>query len=352
MIALVTLLFAMQVPAELKQHVEAGLAAKRMGDWDAAIREFRRVVELAPRLPAAYVNLGAVYYEKKDYGGAIPPLRQALELNPDLPGAHAMLGAALLAQGYSSEAVDHLEKGKADDLLGVALLESGRPREAIDKLEGVLEQQPGNSDLLYYLSQAHERLARLAAERLLERSPDSPRAHQLLGESRAAAGNHDGAEKELRAALTARPELRGVHLLLGDLYLASGDYDQAEREFRTEATLAPGSAAAAGKLGLVLLNRGETRAAITELERGNRLQPDNAEILLQLGKARYNTGESAAAEKIFLRVLELEKGSGLAATAHFQLADLYRKAGRTADADREMRAFQDIRKERGAVPPN
>ena len=114
------------------------------------------------------MNLGAVYYEKKDYGQAIPSLRKALELNPDLPGAHGMLGAALLAQGYAAESIPHLEKAKSGEVLGVALLEAGRAREAIDKLEEALEKQPDNPDLLYYLSQAHARLAKQASDALAE----------------------------------------------------------------------------------------------------------------------------------------------------------------------------------------
>ena len=125
MIAALVVLLAFQVTPELKQHVDAGLKAKNAGDLDAAIREFQRVVELAPGLAAAHVNLGAVYYDKKDYTHAIPPLRKGLQINPDLPGAQAMLGAALLAQGYASESIPYLEKVHADDLLGVALFESG-----------------------------------------------------------------------------------------------------------------------------------------------------------------------------------------------------------------------------------
>ena len=78
MIPIIALLLALQATPELKQHVDAGLKAKSAGDLDAAIREFERVVELAPNLAAAHVNLGAVYYEKKDYTHAIPSLRKAL----------------------------------------------------------------------------------------------------------------------------------------------------------------------------------------------------------------------------------------------------------------------------------
>jgi Tfp pilus assembly protein PilF len=139
MTAILWLGLALQVAPELKQHVEAGLAAKRAGDLDTAIREFESVVKLAPGMAAAHVNLGAVYYARKDYGHAVPSLRRALEINPDLPGAQEMLGVALLAQGYAAEAIPHLENTGTQGLLGVALLEAGRAREAVDKLEAALE---------------------------------------------------------------------------------------------------------------------------------------------------------------------------------------------------------------------
>src|SRR5262249_40130786 len=159
------LLFALQVTPELKQRVEAGLKAKNAGDLDTAIREFQRVVDLAPQLAAAHVNLGAVYLDKKDYAHAIPPLRRALQLNPNLPGAGGWLGTALLALGYAGESVPHLEKGAVEDLLGVALLESGRTRDALDHLERAILKRPDDPDLLYYLTEAHEQLSRQVVDK-------------------------------------------------------------------------------------------------------------------------------------------------------------------------------------------
>ena len=346
MITTTLLLLVLQVTPELRQHVEAGLKAKSTGDLDTAIREFRRVTELAPDLAAAHVNLGAVYFEKKSYGEAIPPLRRALQLNGDLPGAHGMLGAALLAQGYAAASIPHLEKAQSADLLGVALLESGRARDAVDQLEAALQNRPNDADLLYYLSQAHGRLSKEVFDQLRENSPESERVLQMLGEALTAAGNREGAEKRFRSALALRPSLRGVHFTLGELYLEGGDYERAEVEFRTETEMVPGSAAAAYKLGIVLLNRGRVSEATAELQRSNELLPDMPETLIELGKAFETAGKAAPAEKMFQRVLELEKTSRLAETAHFQLAQIYRKLGRTADADREMKLFQQLRSTR------
>jgi tetratricopeptide (TPR) repeat protein len=343
MIAAWILLFALQVTPELQRHIESGLRAKSAGDLDTAIQEFARVAELAPGLAAAHVNLGAVYLQKNDYANAARSLRQALELDSGLPGAHAMLGAALLAQGYAQDAIPHLEKGQADDLLGVALLEADRPRDAVDHLEAALGRRPGDPDLLYYLAQAHERLARQVFEQLRQNSPDSPRTHQALGEAFAVGGKTAEAEQHFRTALAARADLRDVHYALGELYLESGDYAKAEPEFRAEARLSPGSAAAAYKLGLVLANLGRTTEAIVELRRSDTLQPGVPETLVELGKALSASGDVASAEPLLQKALSKAQTGDLAAAVHFQLAHIYRRLGRAADADREMKAFQQLR---------
>lgn len=340
------LLFAFQITPELKQRVDAGLSAKARGDLDAAVREFTRVVELAPNLAAAHVNLGAVYFEKKNYREAVPVLRKAVELDVNLAGAHGMLGAALLSQGYAADSVPHLEKAQADDLLGVALLESGRPREALDRLESALLKRPGDVDLLYYLSQAHGLLSKQIFDRLRASGQNSARVQQMVGQAMAAGGKAGEAELQFRAALTARPDLRGVHYALGEQYLQAGDYEKAEAEFRAETKLTPGSAAAAYKLGFVLFQRGRTQEAITELSRANRLQPGMPETLLELGKAMNASGDPASAEKYLRQLLEAEQGTKLAEAAHFQLSQAYRKLGRGAEAERQLRLFQELRKKK------
>ena len=346
MTVVLALLALMQATPELRQHIDAALKAKAAGDLDGAIREFSRVVELAPEMPAAHVNLGAVQLAKKDYNSAIPVFRKALELNADLPGANGMLGTALLAQGYGCESIPHLQKGGPDELLGVALLECNRPREALEQLEAALQKRVNDPDLLFYLSRAHGELARRAFETLRAAHPESPRTQHMLGEALAAGGNAAEAEKHFRAALSSRPDLRGVHFALGELLLAAGDYEKAEAEFRAETELSPGSAEAAWKLGSVLAHRGENAPAIEELKRANKLRPDMPETLLELGRLLNASGDAGAAQRYLHRVLELEQGTALAEMAHFQLSQVYRKLGRAADAQRQLEEFRKLRDSR------
>ena len=54
-------------------------------------------------------------------------------------------------------------------------------------------------------------------------------------------------------------------------------------------------------------------------------------------------GDYAAAEKAWKHLVEIEKSGDLASQAHFGLSAIYRKQGRTQDAVREMKAFQETR---------
>lgn len=343
MILLFVLLAAAQVTPELKQAVEAGLKAKQAGDLKSAAVEFRKVVQLAPTLAAAHVNLGAVLFEQQDYSNAIPSLQKALELNPQLPGAELMLGTSQLSLGYAADAIPHLEKTQAIDLLGIALVETGRDREAVDRLEAALANRPGDPDLLYYLGRAHMRLAKQSYDQV---TPDSARGHQLRAETSAAAGRREAAVKDYGTALSKRASLRGVHLALGDLAVESGDVETAVKEFAEEFRLTPGTALAAFRYGKALLTKGASAEGLKVLRRADELRPEMPETLVELGKAEVAVGDPARAEKAWKKVIELEPESSLAETSHFQLAQLYRRLKRTADADRETQKFRELQSKR------
>jgi tetratricopeptide (TPR) repeat protein len=143
-------------------------------------------------------------------------------------------------------------------------------------------------------------------------------------------------------AVRLRPELPGLHLELGQVYANSAQWSMAEAEFRAETKLRPGNAEGAYRLGAALLQQGKANEALEELKRANDRKPDMPETLYALGKAASLAGDAQPAEKAWTRVIELEKGTSLAAQAHFGLATLYRKQGKTQQAQHEMQEFQRL----------
>ncbi len=341
--ALLLLYLAWQVASpQAAEHMQAGIAAEKQRQFDLAVTEFKKVTEIDPSLADGFISLGQAYMESGDYASSIPPLKHALELNAGSLPAHQLLGYALLAQGYAREAIPHLERSPDKTALGIAQIQTGQLPEAVANLQAALAAHPNDPDLLYYLGRASGLLAKQSIDTLLAAYPDSARAHQAMAENYFVLRRMPDAEKEYREALRLRPGLPEAHLALGEVYAGAFQWDKAEEQFRLQAKLQPGDAEAAYRLGEALLEQGKAHEARAELLRADRLMPEMPETLYSLGKAASLEGDAAAAEKAWTKLLSIEKQSALAAQAHFGLAGLYRKQGKTAEAQREMQEFQKL----------
>lgn len=344
MMHLVVLLWlAAQTPsAEALAHLQAGIDADKQHHIDLAIAEFRKTTELDPDLAEGFLSLGQAYLESHDYGDAIEPLKRAIDLKPDLLAAHQLLGYALLIQGYAEEAIPHLERAHEISALGIAEVDAGQLKEAVTHLQQALEQHPNDPDLLYYLGRASGLLSKQAIDTLVAAYPDSPRAHEAMGENYFVLRQMPQAEREFLAALKLRPDTPEVHLELGDVYAKSSQWDKAEGQYRDQTKMQPGNAEAAYRLGTALLQEGKAHEARQELIRADHLRPQMPEVLYSLGKADFLDSDLAAAEKAWLELLAIEKNTDLAAQTHFELAGLYRRQGKTAAAQQEMKEFQKL----------
>jgi len=334
-------------PSQAAQHLHAGVEADKKGQLDLAVSEFQKATELDPTLAGAFLDLGQAYIEQRAYASAVPPLKRALALSPNIEGGHQLLGYALLAQGYAVEAIPHLEKAKVEDALGIALLEAGRLPEAVATLQKALAKHPDDPDLLYYYGRASGLVSKQVFDELEARFPDSARAHQMMAQNYAVLRDLPNAEKEFLEALRLRPQTADLHLELGELYARAQQWDKAEEQFRLETELQPGSPEAAYRLGEALVQLGKFHDARLELVRSDQLRQEMPETLYLLGKAASLDGDDALAEKSWIHILKLEKDTLLAAQAHFGLAGLYRKQGKSAEANREMESFRRLQKPAG-----
>jgi len=349
-----TLLFlAWQLASpQAAEHMQAGIAADKQHQFDVAIREFKKTTELDPSFADGFISLGQAYMENGDYASAIAPLKQALELNSASLPAHQLLGYSLLSQGYATEAIPHLGQAPDKTALGIAEIQAGQLAQAVANLQTALAAHPNDPDVLYYLGRASGLLAKQSIDTLLAAYPDSPRAHQAMAENYYVLRRMQDAEKEYRDALRLRPGLPEAHLALGEVYAGAFKWEKAEEQFRLQTKLQPGNAEAAYRLGEALLEQGKAHEARAELLRSDRLMQDMPETLYALGKAASLDGDAAAAEKAWNKLLTIESQSPLAAQAHFGLAGLYRKQGKTAEAKHEMQEFEKLQSNATQPPPS
>jgi tetratricopeptide (TPR) repeat protein len=137
-------------------HIEARtllgwIESEVRGDFDAAIRDYRKVVELRPDSPEAYNNLGVAQKKKGDLDQAAESFNRALALKADY-------GAALSNRGW-------------------VFAEQNKWTEARRDFEQALKSNPGDDGALYGLSQALREArdysgAQRALGQLTSRSPN------------------------------------------------------------------------------------------------------------------------------------------------------------------------------------
>ncbi len=97
-------------PDDAEAFNNRGNAWRGKGENDKAIVDFTKAIELKPRFAAAFYNRGNAWAHKGDYDKAIADYTKAIELNPKLVGAHINRGIAWAYKGDHARAIADLTK--------------------------------------------------------------------------------------------------------------------------------------------------------------------------------------------------------------------------------------------------
>jgi tetratricopeptide (TPR) repeat protein len=84
--------------------------AQGKGQLDQAISDFTKAIELDPKLAKAYNNRGGAYGDKGQYDQAISDCNKAIELNPEYAQAYYNRGRAYLQKGQLDQAISDYTK--------------------------------------------------------------------------------------------------------------------------------------------------------------------------------------------------------------------------------------------------
>jgi serine/threonine-protein kinase len=134
-------------PNSVFAHMWYGLDLVVRGQYDQAIAELEKAVELEPAFPLARIQLISGLRVAQRYQRAREAVRGVLEISPDNPFVYLHLGLILLQQGQADSAVAALEKGlrlgaqgaDARSRLGHAYGVAGRREEARQILSELLQ---------------------------------------------------------------------------------------------------------------------------------------------------------------------------------------------------------------------
>jgi Tfp pilus assembly protein PilF len=192
-------------------------------------------------------------------------------------------------------------------------------------------------------------------------APDSAEMHMIMAGELGRQGDRTNSIAQYREAIRLNPSIPGAHYEMAERMRTSSDpalHAQAEGEYKAAVHANPYDQLAWRQLAGVLSDKGDFKTAEEDFRKALALQPKDSDAKTGLAIVLITTNRTDEALSLLESAIRDDPTN---ITAHYRLSMLYRKAGRTADAQREMDAFhhyQSVKEKLGktfkqlAGPPN
>jgi tetratricopeptide (TPR) repeat protein len=298
---------------ELSKEGEGGQASE---PYEKIVELLNEVVGEDPQVIDAWFMRGTLHLRHGNPEQAVKDFTQTLSLKPDYD-----LAVINLAQAYRR---------------------LGNDEAALAGFERYLQLDPKDAYVRYEIGEIWlDRGDFAKAEQLfrnaLEIDPRVASAKNALGVLAFWRGDVDGAERLIQEALAIKPNVRQAHHNLALIAEKRGDIAGAEREYVEELKQHADSYKAAFNLSRLYEQAGDREGEIEALKASIKGNPRFPEGHFFLAKAYVAAGTNLAeAARLARKGLEVGPKSEHAALAHYVLADILNRQGRTREAAQEV----------------
>ncbi|MHB1654013.1 MAG: tetratricopeptide repeat protein [Desulfitobacteriaceae bacterium] len=124
-----------QNPNSAPNHVELGWSLFQKGQYNDALAEYKKAIDLDDKNYRAYYDLGLAYRQVEKYDLAISSLQKALEIAPKSFEAH-----------YD---------------LGLAYQHNGKFEQALQEFQLAYKLNPGSTEIIYSIGQVYEKMGKI-----------------------------------------------------------------------------------------------------------------------------------------------------------------------------------------------
>jgi tetratricopeptide (TPR) repeat protein len=151
---------------EAEEYLDSGNARYARGDYDGAIADYDRAIQLEPDSYVAYVTRGIAKRAKADYDGALADYNKAIQLKPGFYTAYVTRGAVKRAmEDYDGSIADYdmaiqlkPDHAKAHYARGYTYEQMGKFGNAIADYDKSIELEPDYAQAHYARGYAHEQM--------------------------------------------------------------------------------------------------------------------------------------------------------------------------------------------------
>ena len=303
----------------------AGLAAIKKNDWNAAEASFGRAAMLSPNDAGAFSFLGYVRLQQKNWDGALTALQsaqdngknldvaaraqllnnigfarwnkdetaparaafeEALKLQPDYYDARYNLAFALLSSDQFADALPHLKTLQAknsndaaiEEGLGEAFERTGNSGGALGAYKRAIALDPKNENYqfkfaLILLNNGRRDDALEALRKLLGINPNNAPALLQIGDIHLRSNRYSDAAAALKRYVNVRGDDFTGRFNLGVALDYSSKFDEALEQYGAAEKLKPSDAATKNNIGRIYFKRGRFDEAVAKFNEALILDP-------------------------------------------------------------------------------
>ncbi len=274
-------------PKNTQALYRLGLALVRDNRYREATNAFLTVLEREPVRPDVLNDLGLTYLAQERYYESLIAFNGALAARPDYPAAYGNLGRLHLA--------------------------TKMPFTAVRELEHAVRYAPSDVSAICDLGEAYQKTLNLQA-----------------------------AKRSYQAAIRLNPRYLSAYVGLGQTEYGLAEYAAAGKTLNQALALAPDDTQTLLTLARMRMDEASSEAELGAvqklLDRAARVDPDNAEVWYDRGRVALRQHQAGKAVEYLTRTLQMSPRHD---AALHQLERALRAAGRSADANRAGKVFQE-----------
>lgn len=252
-----------------------GCALHRLGDFKAAVADFKLSLTSDPKNALVHANLGRALRELRDYKAAIQAFDESIRLDPKPVITYCDRGATRRLDG---------------DYEGA--LKDGDMAVAIEA--GFFRGHALRADALYDLKKYAECLT--AIDGALKLNPKAAEMHHLKASSLRRLERFDDALKAIDEAIGLGRKTGSSVNERGLILMASKRYSEALKEFDAALTLMPNNGVIIGNRGRCHFLAGDTNQALRDLDAALAINPKDGLLLRYRAEAREKVGDIPGAK--------------------------------------------------------
>jgi tetratricopeptide (TPR) repeat protein len=268
-----------------ENYLNRGIAYGKKGEYELAIKDYTKVIELKRDYAEAYYNRGVAYVNKGEYELAIKDYTKAIELKPNNKEAY-----------YNR---------------GVCYGEKGEHELAIKDCTKAIELKPDYVEAYYnrgvsYGKKGEHKLAIKDYTKAIELKPNYAEAYNNRGIAYGKKGEYDLVIKDCTKAIKLKPNNEEAYYNRGIAYGKKGEHKLAIKDYTKAIELKPNDEEAYYNRGVCYGKKGEHKLAIKDYTKAIELKHDYAEAYYNRGVCYGEKGEHKLAIKDYTKAIELD----------------------------------------------